>query len=82
MNLTSSNVALLPIHTLSKLCADAGSAITSSKPTCQVKPSQAETKEDTISADTHDGGNVGAHGGCDFQVFRLKVLHGNKKRSR
>lgn len=46
------------------------------------QPSHAETKKDIISADTHDGGGVDAHGGCDFQVFRLKVLHGNKKRSR
>lgn len=47
------------------------------------QPSHAKTKKDIISADTHDwGGGVGAHGDCDFQVFRRKVLHGNKKRSR
>lgn len=54
MNLTSSKAAWLPTHTLSKLCADGGSAMTSSKSTCQVtramqkqrKSSSALTRKD------------------------------------
>lgn len=77
MNLTSSNAAWLPIHTLSKLCADAGSAITSSKPTCQVNRAMQKQGKTQLALTRTMGGGMRAR--TEAAISRYSGSKGTKR---